>query len=422
MHDTIVTAPGSLGDVNPLLGIARCLQEQGRHVLFSAAEPYLPLAKRAGLQVHPLTSTAAFSRMVGNPDVWHPRRGLRVIFDEAVRDSLDNHYTWLEQNAVPGKTLLIGHALDFAGRIYRDRYPTTRLATVVLQPSALRSLKRPPRVSSLGLECQIPRALLRLSYWCADRWIDSLAGKHINRLRTRIGLTPVQRIIKDWWLSPDLTLGMFPDWFSIPVVELPSQMQTMGFPLTDSADFVDAAVDARLRDVLAHFSGHIAGQPPVVFIPGTAHHHCRSFLTVARDACLALNSPAILISTQPDQVPDDLPSNIVSATYLPLSKLLPHCAAVVHHGGVGTTSQCLAAGIPQVVLPMAFDQFDNAERVMRLGCGSWLPMRKLSVAKLIGRLQQLPHTGSLSTKIAQRLGGSRDASQRAAATIVELLA
>jgi rhamnosyltransferase subunit B len=41
----------------------------------------------------------------------------------------------------------------------------------------------------------------------------------------------------------------------------------------------------------------------------------------------------------------------------------------VHHGGVGTTSQALAAGIPQVIRPMAFDQFDNAARIERLRCG-----------------------------------------------------
>ena len=414
MHDTIVTAPGSLGDVNPLLGIACGLQELGRRVMFSAAEPYLPLAERAGLQVHPLTSTETFFRMVSNPNIWHPRHGLRVIFDEAVRESLEKHYAWLDANAVPGKTLLVGHALDFAGRIYRDRYPQTKLATVVLQPSVLRSLIRPPRVSSYGWERRVPRGLWRLSYWCADRWIDSLAAGHINRLRQRLGLAPVKRIIKDWWLSPDLTLAMFPKWFSIPAQEIPAQMQTLGFPLTDSADFVDPAVEQQLTSILANFDG----QRPIVFIPGTAHHHCKSFLTMARDACTELKLPAILISTRSDQVPDDLPTGIVTAQYLPFSKLLPHCQAVVHHGGVGTTSQCLAAGIPQIVLPMAFDQFDNADRVLSLGCGSWLAMRQVTVAKLMRHLQHLLQTSGSSGQIAQRLAGPRDTSLRAAAKIL----
>lgn len=47
-------------------------------------------------------------------------------------------------------------------------------------------------------------------------------------------------------------------------------------------------------------------------------------------------------------------------------------AALVHHGGIGTTAQALAAGIPQLVMPLAHDQFDNAARVKRLGVGDWL--------------------------------------------------
>jgi rhamnosyltransferase subunit B len=49
--------------------------------------------------------------------------------------------------------------------------------------------------------------------------------------------------------------------------------------------------------------------------------------------------------------------------------LLPQVAALVHHGGIGTTAAALAAGIPQLIAPFAFDQFDNAARTVRLGVG-----------------------------------------------------
>jgi rhamnosyltransferase subunit B len=53
-----------------------------------------------------------------------------------------------------------------------------------------------------------------------------------------------------------------------------------------------------------------------------------------------------------------------------MSTLLPRSAALVHHGGIGTAAQALAAGIPQLVVPFAYDQFDNAERLRHLGCGA----------------------------------------------------
>ncbi len=55
--------------------------------------------------------------------------------------------------------------------------------------------------------------------------------------------------------------------------------------------------------------------------------------------------------------------------FVPHSVLLPRARCLVHHGGVGTTSQAFEAGIPQLVLPFAHDQFDNAARVQRLGRG-----------------------------------------------------
>jgi rhamnosyltransferase subunit B len=75
--------------------------------------------------------------------------------------------------------------------------------------------------------------------------------------------------------------------------------------------------------------------------------------------------------------------------YLPLHQLLPHAAALVHHGGIGTTAEALRAAVPQLVLPWAFDQFDNAQRVVALGVGHTLQARRLRAAPLQAALRQL---------------------------------
>jgi UDP:flavonoid glycosyltransferase YjiC (YdhE family) len=58
---------------------------------------------------------------------------------------------------------------------------------------------------------------------------------------------------------------------------------------------------------------------------------------------------------------------------VPLGQVLPRALALVSHGGIGTVSQALAAGIPQLVMPLGFDQFDNAARLERLGVAATLP-------------------------------------------------
>ncbi len=130
-----------------------------------------------------------------------------------------------------------------------------------------------------------------------------------------------------------------------------------GFPLED----LDERTEIEATD-----------QRPIVFTAGTANHHGKRFFERAAHACAQLNHPGILLSTHNENFPKLLPKLVSTHNYLSLRSLLPACGAIVHHGGIGTTSQALAAATPQIITPMAFDQFDNATRVAKLGCGIWL--------------------------------------------------
>jgi hypothetical protein len=70
---------------------------------------------------------------------------------------------------------------------------------------------------------------------------------------------------------------------------------------------------------------------------------------------------------------------------LPFRAVLPHVAAVVHHGGIGTLTEALAAGTPQVILAHGADRPDNAERLARRGLASWLPAARWTPQE-VGRL------------------------------------
>ena len=64
-----------------------------------------------------------------------------------------------------------------------------------------------------------------------------------------------------------------------------------------------------------------------------------------------------------------LPGNVRAVGWVPLNAVLARCAAIVHHGGAGTTMTALAAGVPQLVMPYGADQFLNADCVSRAGIG-----------------------------------------------------
>jgi len=72
-------------------------------------------------------------------------------------------------------------------------------------------------------------------------------------------------------------------------------------------------------------------------------------------------------------VPKPLPDNVKRFQKLSIRSLLPHVDAVIHHGGIGTTSEATAAGIPQLILPHLTDGPDNAHRLRGLGIAELLP-------------------------------------------------
>ena len=96
------------------------------------------------------------------------------------------------------------------------------------------------------------------------------------------------------------------------------------------------------------------------------------------------------------------------ADYAPFSAVLPRAAALVHHGGIGTAAQALAAGRPQLGMPMTFDQPDNAARLERLGVGRWLPPNRFSGAAVARELRGLPESAAVSRQcgeVARRFDG-----------------
>jgi len=79
----------------------------------------------------------------------------------------------------------------------------------------------------------------------------------------------------------------------------------------------------------------------------------------------------------------------VHVTYAPFGVLLPKLSAFVHHGGIGSTSQALRAGVPQLIRPVAYDQFDNSARAVELGVARELLPKQYSARSVADVLSYL---------------------------------
>jgi UDP:flavonoid glycosyltransferase YjiC (YdhE family) len=141
-----------------------------------------------------------------------------------------------------------------------------------------------------------------------------------------------------------------------------------------------------------------AGEPPVVISIGSAMRTGRRYFEAALQACVMLNQRALLLARSGDQIPESLPPNAHHEPYAAFSQVFPRCRAVIHHGGIGTAAQALAAGVPHLVMPLSFDQFDTAERLKKLGVARSVPAKKFTTNAARTALDSLLNDTTASSK------------------------
>lgn len=392
MH-AIVVAIGSAGDVFPLAALAQRLARRGHDVTFMAGELYDGMARQMGLAFEPIVTTQqAGGHAMAKQDphkalslMWHRiSQANRIVFDVARR---------LQQ---PGRTVLVGSTFALGARLAQEKLGLP-LATVHLAPAAFLSAIAPPAFKWFQLPTWLPVGARAATWRFIERKvIDPIGGPELNRFRAELGLAPVRHIMGEWAHSPDLVLGLFEPWFAAPQADWPPNTHLTGFPRFDQVEM--AAEDAGLQRFLA------AGDAPLVFVTGSAMRQAKPFFEHAVEVCRLLGRRGVLLTRHTGQVPAALPPFMHHALYEPLSTLLPRSAALVSHGGIGTVSQGLGAGVPQLVIPYAHDQYDNAQRVKALGVGAIASPRHTSAA-LARDLQAL----FASPAVAQACARWRDA-------------
>jgi len=243
--------------------------------------------------------------------------------------------------------------------------------------------------------------LLCVFFAAADRLVtDPIVVPPLNRFRAELELAPVRRPFAGWIHSPDLVIGLFPEWFAALQPDWPSNTHLTGFPLFD---------ETGLREIPSELESFLtSGPPPIVFTWGTGMRFGRNFFEVSTQVCRAIGQRGVLLTQYSDQVPASLPDGVRHFEYVPFSKVLPRSLALVHHGGIGTSAQALAAGIPQLVVPWGHDQPDNAVRLTRLGVGSVVSRKDYKKRTVVRALDRLLHSKevagncrSFASKIAQ---------------------
>ena len=376
----LLIALGSHGDVHPFVGIGLRLRERGHHIAVAANAYFKPLIDHANLEFIEVGTAEEYKSLATNPELWHPTKAPRAVFSGTAK-YLRRIYDVASNFGNRPDAVIAASTLALGARVAQDAHDIP-MATVHLSPSVFQSVYAPPVFPPFSvLPDRTPRFVYRALWMLLNKIMDGVVGGAINELRAELHLPPVNNILRDYWHSPTRVIGLFPDWFGSMQPDWPGQTVLTGFPLFDEPDHTP--ISAELDTFL------LAGEAPIAFTPGSAMWQAHEFFDACVESCVRLKRRGLLLSRHRDHLPATLPPGVIHVDYAPFSQLLPRCAALVHHGGIGTTSQALASAVPQLVTPFAHDQPDNAARLKKLGVAEWMPARKYTPKRIVPALTRL---------------------------------
>lgn len=370
---------------------------RGHEVIFYANPFFRSYITDSAFRFVPVGAVERYSALLGELSDGNPSRAFKRVA-MAYAELCPEYYRVMKADVIPGNTIAIGNSLLFSHRLLgeTDRIPC---ATVHLAPSVFRSNVRPPRLVPHWITSRTPFLLKRTAWWLLDKaFYDPSFTVPLNKYRAELGLLGVNRIFRSWIHQADCVVGLFPDWFGEPQSDWPEHVTLAGFPLYDHGNRVSLSpsLEEFIRD----------GQPPVAFSAGTATATAHEFFKTSVEASTAAGLRAILLTPFRQQVPASLPNGVIHVDYAPFGSLLPKLAAFVHHGGIGSTSQALRAGVPQLIRPVAYDQFDNSAHAVRLGVAQEVLPKQYVPHVVAGALKKLTTDHSLNQhcqQVASRL-------------------
>ena len=359
----LIVAVGTSGDLYPFLRIARELLARDHRVTLLGVQAHAAIAASAGVPFHGMGDEAQYRATLDHPDIWHPRKGFKVLWG-GMREHSGALPAYVAALPADEPLVMLAHPLALVGAaLARAGRPDLRIVAAWLAPANLRTVHDPLTIGPLRIARWIPLSWRRWLWRRVDAGlVDPVAVPDINAAQARHGLPPARHFIEHIQGVADAHVTLFPPWFAATPPDWPRPLAEGHFALYDPQ--VQAALPAELERFL------LDGSAPLVFTPGSGNRQARRWLARAVQAAQRLGRRALLLTPHREQVPAPLPAGMLWLPYVPLRALLPRVAALVHHGGIGTTAEALRAGVPQVIVALAYDQFDNAARVEALAAGA----------------------------------------------------
>jgi UDP:flavonoid glycosyltransferase YjiC (YdhE family) len=392
----ILTASGSRGDVQPLLALAIELRAAGHSVVVSAPPDCKQWAESLGFTFHAV-GRDVHAWVTGKAEEIN-RNPFALLQEERriLRDEIDEQMSVLREVA-RGSDVVVGGGVQLIASSVADSLGIP-YRYVLYCPGYLPTREYPPFLVSRP---HLPDPLNRLAWWGTRCMLDLLFKKVINDSRRRLDLAPIRDVV-EYVYCDNVIVASDPELGKIPADVGMEVKQTGAWLLPNPGASLPAELDAFLD----------AGPPPVFVGFGSMPDANRVATTSAiLEAARSLGCRALVGKGWARLGEGSLPSGVMAVGDVPHELLFPRVAAVVHHGGAGTTAVAARAGVPQVIVPhIPADQWFWGYRVQDAGLGpAPIARAKLDASTLASALSVCLSNGAMKER-AREVG--RSTSQR----------
>jgi sterol 3beta-glucosyltransferase len=393
-----VFAAGSRGDVQPCVALSRALQVQGYQVQLAAPADFADFIRAHAVSCAPLrgdvqklmaSDTGRRYMEAGRTNPISSVRAMRTLLAPVILEMAADLYA-----ACRGADALICLGVFGAfGQIVADRLglPLMHVEPTPLLPTrAFPAAGWPVQANLGGLHNRLSGVAMLHVIW---QWYRPF----VNDFRRRLGLPAYSaaRFARDLAATP--LLGAYSPHVIPPPSDWPATAHVTGYFWLDPPDAWQppTALETFLE----------AGDPPVYLGFGSmAGQDPERLSALVLEALAESGQRGVLATGWGGLSARRIPDNVYLLDSAPHAWLFPRMAAVVHHGGAGTTGEGLRAGVPQVIVPFIVDQPFWAARVRTLGVGTRsIPHQQLTTSRLATAIHQAATEPGLR-QCAQQLG------------------
>lgn len=390
-----ILSSGSRGDVQPYVALGKGLKAAGYDVRFLTSDDFASLVTDAGLEFHSMGISV--ETLLQNDEWRHTlESGNALKVFARMRQEMKRQAQTLTAQipALRQDIDLIVTGMGGLGGTFsiadKLRIPVVQAHYLPLTPTRYFAGPIFPR--------PLPtRALNRLSFHITRQvlWQSTRMGDAVTR--QALGMPPASF----WGPFRSLQQKRVPLLYGYSQHVLPRPDDWDDLNHVTGYWFLDPPADWQPPPDLVDFLH--AGPPPVYVGFGSMGSRNPELVTQLTLKALALaGQRGVIASGWGGMRPSALPDTVYMLRAVPHSWLFPQMAAVVHHGGAGTTAAGLRAGVPSILIPFMADQPFWARRVAELGVGpAPIPRQRLTAERLAEAISQAVSDAAMHRRAAE---------------------